>query len=193
MAKKKGTKINWKKIILVVLGAIVGLIIVVIIGFLIWFSTWKTYEFPDGSGYLIYPNDWYLSSTSIRGKTEWVFGTLYNLDEANAETINPLDNTVLNFSSFPLDGDKNSLEDIDRMALTISEQGKKNKPILKKIDISGKPFYLVEDRTGIRTYLGIVNNSKYVMGSYFLDQHFGIDFIFNRLVLDLVIASIKFY
>ncbi len=53
------------KILVEIVGVLVGLTLVLVLGFKIWTLTWKTYENGDFGFSFKYPSNWYIGGTSI--------------------------------------------------------------------------------------------------------------------------------
>src|SRR5260221_6236197 len=56
MKQKSARKRNWKKILIVMSFWILGVFGADILGVFLWMQTWKTYQFPNGQGYIRYPS-----------------------------------------------------------------------------------------------------------------------------------------
>lgn len=59
---------KWGKILIGVLGILVGLILIFILGFKIWTLTWKTYTNDEFGFSFKYPSTWYISGNIISTK-----------------------------------------------------------------------------------------------------------------------------
>ncbi|PWU24135.1 hypothetical protein C5B42_00540 [Candidatus Cerribacteria bacterium 'Amazon FNV 2010 28 9'] len=73
---QKRKNLNWRKILLIVVGSITGIIALIILGFFLWMQTWKTYEFPDGQGSIKYPPFWVLEPRKLNSDGMGLFGEI---------------------------------------------------------------------------------------------------------------------
>lgn len=179
-------KINWKKLVLGAGVTVLALALFIVGGFFVWMQTWKTYEFPDGSGSIKYPSQWKLerSDHSLKGCYEQDFGTIYSAKEQLSDN-DPLRDIVLEFVCFPFDQlHYSSLED------QVYDSASRVRGKSYVFRISSVKVYAIKDE-GYGYYSYAHNGNQYGFDSFFLKSRKGLDRIVNEFVLGLMISTLK--
>lgn len=192
MSKPVHRELKLKKIIFGIFLVILGIVGVMIVSVFLWMQTWKTYNFPDGSGSLRYPSNWGLIGDYVKvAEGETQMGTIYSPFFG----VDKYGERVLSLSI--VQGSEASTVNIDQLAHMVIYQVYDNWKSVPsshakfvQITANGNKGYFAE-ANNYREYLFLKNSISFVFHVKFFPSPQNAGEYLNDILLDRVIHSLK--
>jgi hypothetical protein len=184
--KKKTTKkltLPWKKILIGIVASLLGIVVIGFLSLFLWMKTWKTYEFPDGSGSIRYPGIWRDEKFEDHGSYQWLFTTFSDSKNNLPYASNRDWHTEFSISRFAPDSGSTAEESLQR-SLPLTDVFKQNVIIAghkMNMDISDNfVSYSTASKNYIYTFSLVLKNlSKFEIN-------------LNHFLLSLVVRTVSF-
>lgn len=203
--KQRRKQLNWKKTLLAIFVAFLGLAAVMAVCIFVWVQTWKTYDFPEKQGSIKYPASWVFDEKSTNVPGMWEFAVFRDTSDQYEY------NAILHLIRYIPFSDMTSKEEAKKRAegsletkLSTYRRINSNGPVptIREISIGGEMGYIITEQgpfdwitqyiaplTGDETYL--VNSGEYIYQFSPSKKMNKFSFIYG-IILQLMIRTIRF-